>query len=182
MRIAILFFCFPVSPGLHFPKKNFAQGWPESNDLQLARPIVWPWCFWRRREFTAAAPSLRPWASCFRRNKISAAKAVRERERSSRTEGRLGAVPPESRNPTEVHAKARDGIGTCGLRFAHTAEVEQSLLSLKLKKGSSLHRNSCTSYSAMLFAEDRSVNESMMKVLMTGCMHLAFSAHVRALE
>jgi hypothetical protein len=64
---------------------------------------------------------------------------------SSGSEGRLGAVPPEWRNPTEDHAKERDGRGTCGLRFARTAEIEQSLLRLELKKDSGLHRNSCIS-------------------------------------
>src|ERR1700740_754440 len=31
---------FPFSAGPHFPEKNFAPGWPESDDLQLARPIA----------------------------------------------------------------------------------------------------------------------------------------------
>ena len=75
-------------------------------------------------------------------------------ERSSGSEGRLGAVPSEWRKPSEDHAKGRDGRGTCRLRLAHKAGVEQSLLSLKLEQGSTLHRNSCISYSAMLFAED----------------------------
>ena len=29
---------FPFSAGLRFPEKNFAPGWPESDDRQLGRP------------------------------------------------------------------------------------------------------------------------------------------------